>query len=152
MDPRRGSGTPPWRHHAGPTMAARAWPKPSPRQLRGLAADVGSLRCVSLNSSALWMGGGSSRPFLLLKCYFIVLGTLARRGGRGASKMGLAGRPTGPWAGRPRGPEGPLELNFLPKSSRCFWSICGYACGPLDDVYFGIIFEINPGVVTSPDS
>jgi hypothetical protein len=28
----RGSGTPPWLHHAGPTMAARAWHKPSPRQ------------------------------------------------------------------------------------------------------------------------
>jgi hypothetical protein len=27
----RGSGTPPWIHHTGPTMAARAWPKPSPR-------------------------------------------------------------------------------------------------------------------------
>jgi hypothetical protein len=66
--------------------------------------------------------------------------------------MGLAGRPIGPWAGRPRGPEGLLELNFLPKSSRCFWSIFGYACGPLDDVYFGIFFEINSGVVTFPDS
>jgi hypothetical protein len=28
-----GSGTPPWLHHAGPTTAARAWPKPSPKQL-----------------------------------------------------------------------------------------------------------------------
>jgi hypothetical protein len=28
-----GSGIPPWLHHAGPTMAARAWPRPSPRQL-----------------------------------------------------------------------------------------------------------------------
>jgi hypothetical protein len=32
----RDSGTPPWLHHAGPTMAARAWSKPSPRQLEGL--------------------------------------------------------------------------------------------------------------------
>jgi hypothetical protein len=29
----RGFGTPPWLYHAGPTMVARAWPKPSPRQL-----------------------------------------------------------------------------------------------------------------------
>jgi hypothetical protein len=46
----------------------------------------------------------------------------------------------------------PLGLNFLAKSSRCFWSIFVGACGPLDDVYFGIFFEINPGVVTLPDS
>ena len=90
--------------------------------------------------------------FSFWKCYFIVLGTLARRGGRGASKMGLAGRPRGPWAGRPRGPERPLGLNFLAKSSRCFWSIFVGACGPLDDVYFGIFFETNPGVVTLPNS
>jgi hypothetical protein len=36
MNSRRGSGTPPWLHHAGPTMVAREWPKPSPRQLEDL--------------------------------------------------------------------------------------------------------------------
>jgi hypothetical protein len=36
MDSRHGSETPAWLHHAGPTMAARAWPRSSPRQLEDL--------------------------------------------------------------------------------------------------------------------
>jgi hypothetical protein len=41
---RRDSGTPPWLHHAGPTMEARAWPKPSPRQLEDLRRPSASLK------------------------------------------------------------------------------------------------------------
>jgi hypothetical protein len=43
MNSSRGSGTPPWIHHAGPTMAARAWPRPSPRKLK----DLGGRRLPS---------------------------------------------------------------------------------------------------------
>jgi hypothetical protein len=43
MNSRHGSGTLPWLHHVGPTMAA-VWPKPSPRpleDLRRLSAPIG---------------------------------------------------------------------------------------------------------------
>jgi hypothetical protein len=53
MNSSRGSGTPPWLHHVGPTMAARAWPKPSPRQLMDLRRPSASSRCFSFVSVAL---------------------------------------------------------------------------------------------------
>jgi hypothetical protein len=49
----RGSGTPPWLHHSGTTMAARAWPKPSPKQLEDLRRPLASSRCFSFMSAAL---------------------------------------------------------------------------------------------------
>jgi hypothetical protein len=57
MNSSRGSRTPPWLHHVGPTMAARARPKPSSRQFEDLS------RCFSFASAALWwMDGCGSRP------------------------------------------------------------------------------------------
>jgi hypothetical protein len=51
-----GSRTPPWLHHVGPTMVARAWPRPSPRQLEDLRRPSASSRCFSFVSAALlWM-------------------------------------------------------------------------------------------------
>jgi hypothetical protein len=50
----RGSETPPWFYHAGPTMAARAWPKPSPRQLEDSRQPSASSRCFSFVSATLW--------------------------------------------------------------------------------------------------
>jgi hypothetical protein len=55
----RGSGTPPWLHHAGPTMASRAWPKPSPRQLKDLQWPSASFWYFSFVSAALWWMDGS---------------------------------------------------------------------------------------------
>jgi hypothetical protein len=49
----RGSETPPWLHHAGPTIAARAWPRPSPRQLENLRRPAASSRCFSFVLAAL---------------------------------------------------------------------------------------------------
>jgi hypothetical protein len=57
-----GSGTPPWLHHVGPTMAARVWPKPSPRQLEDLRRPSASSRCFSFVSAALWWMDRSISP------------------------------------------------------------------------------------------
>jgi hypothetical protein len=52
----RGSGTPTWLYHAGPTMVARAWPKPSPRQLED------SLPVLLLHLGGSLMNGWMWRP------------------------------------------------------------------------------------------
>jgi hypothetical protein len=68
MNSSRGSGTPPWLHHAGPTMAARAWTKPSPRQLKDLRRPLASSQCFSFVSAALmngWMDLGAHRGLYL---------------------------------------------------------------------------------------
>jgi hypothetical protein len=49
----RGSGTPPCLHHAGGTVVAREWPKPSPRKLEDLRRPLASCRCFSFVSAAL---------------------------------------------------------------------------------------------------
>jgi hypothetical protein len=49
-----GTRTPPCLHHVGPIMTARAWPRPSPRQLEDLRRPSASYRCFSFVSSALW--------------------------------------------------------------------------------------------------
>jgi hypothetical protein len=54
----RGSGTPPLLYHAGPNMAARAWPKPSPRQLEDSQKPSTSSRCFSFVSAILWWMDG----------------------------------------------------------------------------------------------
>jgi hypothetical protein len=48
-----GSGTPPWLHHVGPTMAARDWPRPSPKKLE----DLRRLSASSLPVLLLRVGG-----------------------------------------------------------------------------------------------
>jgi hypothetical protein len=53
-----GSGTPPWLHHVGPTMTARARPKPSPRQLEDLRRPSASSWCFSIVLAALWWTDG----------------------------------------------------------------------------------------------
>jgi hypothetical protein len=53
-----GSGTPPWLHHAGPTMVARAWPRPYPRQLEDLQRPSTSSLCFSFVSVTLWWMDG----------------------------------------------------------------------------------------------
>jgi hypothetical protein len=71
---------------------------PSPRQLRGLAAAVISLRCLPLGFAELWwmdVAAVGARDYLLIE------EALVRRGGRGGAKRGGAGRymgygPTGP--------------------------------------------------------
>ena len=79
---------------------------------------------------------------------FIAEETLVRRGGRTDLGMGLAGRPRGPMAGRPRGFPNPLGPGFLPKSSRCFQSPCAYVFRSLYIVFFGIssryIWKLKP--------
>jgi hypothetical protein len=52
-----GSGTPPWLQHAGLTMAARAWPRPSPRQLEDLRQPSASFG-PWVDDSVLGLFGG----------------------------------------------------------------------------------------------
>jgi hypothetical protein len=56
-----GFGTPPWLGYAGPTMATRAWLRPSPRQLEDLRQPLTSFGVSSLiqRLSDEWM----QRPF-----------------------------------------------------------------------------------------
>jgi hypothetical protein len=59
MNSSRGSGTPPWLHHVGPAMAARAWPRPSHKQLEDLRRPSASSWCFSFVSAARWWMDGS---------------------------------------------------------------------------------------------
>jgi hypothetical protein len=57
-----GSRTPPWLHHAGPTMVARAWSRPSPRQLEDLRQSSVSSRMLLLCVGGSLMNGWMWRP------------------------------------------------------------------------------------------
>jgi hypothetical protein len=59
MNSSRGFGTPPWLHHTGPTMVAKAWSRPSPRQLEDLRWSSTSSRWwFYFVSAALWWMDG----------------------------------------------------------------------------------------------
>jgi hypothetical protein len=119
MNSSRGSGTPPWLHHAGPTMAARAWPKPSPRQLEDSRRPSASSRCFSFVSAALWWKdgwGGRRRHRQFIDKH------LGQKGDANRARSGL-GRSA--QAGRPR----PFSARFGPGIlPGCFWrdplSVC----------------------------
>jgi hypothetical protein len=125
MNSSRGSGTPPWLYHTRPTMAARAWPKTSPRQLEDLRQSSASSRCFSCVSAALWwMDGSSDRR---RKRQFIDK-HLGQKGDANRDRISL-GRPS--WADWPR----PIFARFgpvsLPNASRSIVDLLPYACGPL---------------------
>jgi hypothetical protein len=116
----RGSGTPPWLYHAGPTMEARAWPKPSPRQLEDSAA-VGFLLVLLLRLGDSLMNGWMWR---LAEAE--VINRQAPRA-KGGAELGSE------WAG-PVGPS-PFRPGSAPVSSpvaSCMiLYLCALACGPL---------------------
>jgi hypothetical protein len=56
------SETPPWLHQARPTMVARAWPKPSPRQLEDLRRPSASSRGLLLRVGGSLMNRWMWRP------------------------------------------------------------------------------------------
>jgi hypothetical protein len=70
----RGSGTPPWLYHAGPTMVARAWLKPSPRQLEDSRRPSASSWCFSFVSATLWGMNGLITPPWAPKGVYLCLG------------------------------------------------------------------------------
>jgi hypothetical protein len=113
----RGSGTPPWLYHAGPTMAARAWPKPSPKQLEDLREP--SVLFFRLGGSL--MNGWMWRP------------AEAEAINRQAPRAKRGTEPSLEWAG-PVGP-GPFHPGSAPVSSlvaSCMIPyLCALACGPL---------------------
>jgi hypothetical protein len=115
----RGSGTPPWLYHAGPTMVARAWPKPSPRQLENSQRPSASSRCFSFVSAALWWMDGSGgwrrqRQFID-----------KHQGQKGDANRAQSG-PTGPGPFRPS--SAPVSS---PVASCVIPYLCALACGPL---------------------
>jgi hypothetical protein len=57
MNSNRGSVTPPWLHHTGLNMAARAWPKPSPRQLEDLRPSSAFFSVLLLRVGGSLMNG-----------------------------------------------------------------------------------------------
>jgi hypothetical protein len=72
-------GTPPWLHHVGSTMAAKAWPRPSPRQLEDLRRSSASSRCFSFVSVALWwMDRSIIPPWVPKGLYLCPWGALGR--------------------------------------------------------------------------
>jgi hypothetical protein len=115
-----GSGTPPWLYHTGPTMAARAWPKPSPRQLEDLRRLSASSRCFSFVSATL-MNGWMWRP------------AEAEAINRQAHREKGGAEPGPEWVG-PVGP-GPFRPGsvsvFSPVASCMIPYLCTLACGPL---------------------
>jgi hypothetical protein len=116
----RGSETPPWLYHAGPTMAARAWPKPSPRQLEDSVA-IGFLLVLLLRLGDFLMNGWMWR---LVEAEAI---------NRQASRAKGGAEPSPEWVG-PVGP-GPFRPGSVPVSSpvaSCMIPyLCALACGPL---------------------
>jgi hypothetical protein len=125
MNSNRGSGTPPLLHHAGPTMAARAWPKPSPRQLEDSRRPSASSRCFSFVSAALWWMdgcGGRRRQRQFIDKH------LGKKGDANWAWIRL-GRPA--LADRPR----PILARFgpisLPDASQSIVDLLPYAWGPL---------------------
>jgi hypothetical protein len=108
MDSRHGSGIPPWIHHIGPTMAAMAWPRPSPRQLEDLRRSSTSFRVCPSIGRLWWMDATALRG----RSYLSTEERLGQRVGRTATKKARA-------AGL-----GPVRPRFAPwsLSSNCWFA------------------------------
>jgi hypothetical protein len=106
-------------------MVARAWPKPSPRQLEDSRRSSASSRCFSFVSSAFWWMdgcGGQRRQMQFIDKH------LGQKGDANRARITL-GRLA--WADWPR----PILARFgpvsLPDASRSIVDLLPYACGTL---------------------
>jgi hypothetical protein len=124
-----GSRTQPWLHHVGPTMVARAWPRPSPRQLKDLRRPSASSRCFSFVSAALWwMDGWLWRPKETKAIYW---GAPRSKGVANLHEKGL-GRPA--WARF--GPSSPPDV------SRSIADLPPFCMWALDVVFSTVLIEL----------